>query len=172
MTINDLRAVTAEELDNIENSTAQVIRICRKIQRQRTEDVQTGSVRWRVNATRLWNAIDSLMVPEPLWQLMKCLLPDAYVDGFRFVYWTDVGGEPSVSVPATLSLKQAARLCKVAPRTVSKWFDSGRLKGFRLPGTQKRRIPMQDLLDFLDTHKMEKPTLKDMLQIDASSLMA
>ena len=24
---------------------------------------------------------------------------------------------------------QVAKICKVAPRTVSKWFDSGRLRG-------------------------------------------
>ena len=29
---------------------------------------------------------------------------------------------------------QVAKMCQVAPRTVSKWFDSGRLKGFRIAG--------------------------------------
>ena len=33
---------------------------------------------------------------------------------------------------------QVAKICKVAPRTVSKWFDSGRLKGYRIPGSQDR----------------------------------
>ena len=32
---------------------------------------------------------------------------------------------------------QVAKICKVAPRTVSKWFDSGRLKGYRIPGIAK-----------------------------------
>ena len=36
---------------------------------------------------------------------------------------------------------QVAKICKVAPRTVSKWFDSGRLRGYRIPGSQDRRIP-------------------------------
>ena len=36
---------------------------------------------------------------------------------------------------------QVAKICKVAPRTVSKWFDSGRLKGYRIPGSQDRRNP-------------------------------
>ena len=31
---------------------------------------------------------------------------------------------------------QVAKICKVAPRTVSKWFDSGRLRGYRIPGSQ------------------------------------
>src|SRR5262249_61528897 len=30
---------------------------------------------------------------------------------------------------------QVAKICKVAPRTVSKWFDSGRLRGYRIPGS-------------------------------------
>jgi excisionase family DNA binding protein len=38
---------------------------------------------------------------------------------------------------------QVAKICKVAPRTVSKWFDSGRLKGYRIPGSQDRRIPRE-----------------------------
>ena len=37
---------------------------------------------------------------------------------------------------------QVAKICKVAPRTVSKWFDSGRLRGYRIPGSQDRRIPV------------------------------
>lgn len=42
-----------------------------------------------------------------------------------------------------------ARLVNVAPRTVSKWFDSGRLKGFRMPGSQDRRVPHEELCKFL-----------------------
>jgi excisionase family DNA binding protein len=40
---------------------------------------------------------------------------------------------------------QVAKICKVAPRTVSKWFDSGRLRGYRIPGSQDRRIPREQL---------------------------
>jgi len=43
---------------------------------------------------------------------------------------------------------QVAKICKVAPRTVSKWFDSGRLRGYRIPGSQDRRIPREHLLRF------------------------
>ncbi len=49
---------------------------------------------------------------------------------------------------------KVAKICKVAPRTVSKWFDSGRLKGYRIPGSQDRRIPYESLLAFLREHKM------------------
>jgi two-component system response regulator RpaA len=49
---------------------------------------------------------------------------------------------------------QVARICKVAPRTVSKWFDSGRLRGYRIPGSQDRRIPRDHLIRFLKDHDM------------------
>ena len=49
---------------------------------------------------------------------------------------------------------QVAKICKVAPRTVSKWFDSGRLKGYRIPGSQDRRIPREYLIKFLREHGM------------------
>ena len=49
---------------------------------------------------------------------------------------------------------QVAKICKVAPRTVSKWFDSGRLKGYRIPGSQDRRIPRENLIRFLREHEM------------------
>lgn len=46
-----------------------------------------------------------------------------------------------------------AKICHVAPRTVSKWFDEGRIKGFRIPGSQDRRIPRDCLARFLETHE-------------------
>ncbi|MGN1274093.1 MAG: helix-turn-helix domain-containing protein, partial [Thermoguttaceae bacterium] len=56
---------------------------------------------------------------------------------------------------------QVAKICKVAPRTVSKWFDSGRLKGYRIPGSQDRRIPREYLLRFLKEHGMPTTELED-----------
>lgn len=49
---------------------------------------------------------------------------------------------------------QVAKICKVSPRTVSKWFDSGRLRGYRLPVSRNRRIPRQALVRFLNEHGM------------------
>ena len=56
---------------------------------------------------------------------------------------------------------QVAKICKVAPRTVSKWFDSGRLKGYRIPGSQDRRIPREFLIKFLKEHGMPLGDLED-----------
>ena len=49
---------------------------------------------------------------------------------------------------------EVSRICKVAPSTVSKWFDTGQLKGYRVPGSQHRRIPRQNLMQFLKDNGM------------------
>ena len=67
-------------------------------------------------------------------------------------------GEPAMKVFTT---GQVAKICKVAPRTVSKWFDSGRLKGYRIPGSQDRRIPREYLIQFLKEHGMPLGDLED-----------
>ena len=51
-----------------------------------------------------------------------------------------------------LTTGDVARICNVAPRTVSKWFDSGRLKGYRIPGSKDRRIPLDQLIRFMRAH--------------------
>ena len=56
---------------------------------------------------------------------------------------------------------QVAKICQVAPRTVSKWFDSGRLRGYRIPGSQDRRIPREYLIKFLKEHGMPLGDLED-----------
>jgi excisionase family DNA binding protein len=56
---------------------------------------------------------------------------------------------------------QVAKICNAAPRTVSKWFDSGRLKGYRIPGSQDRRIPREQLIRFLKEHGMPLGQLEE-----------
>ncbi len=51
-----------------------------------------------------------------------------------------------------LTTGEVAKICNVAPRTVSKWFDSGQLKGYRIPGSKDRRIPMNALVKFMKDH--------------------
>jgi two-component system response regulator RpaA len=52
-----------------------------------------------------------------------------------------------------------ARICNCAPRTVSKWFDAGILKGYRLPRSQDRRVPHDNLLEFMQNHGIPVPKL-------------
>ncbi|MGD2107812.1 MAG: response regulator [Phycisphaerae bacterium] len=53
-----------------------------------------------------------------------------------------------------LTTGEVARLCNVAPRTVSKWFDAGQLRGYRIPGSKDRRIPVEHLVRFMRAHGM------------------
>ena len=53
-----------------------------------------------------------------------------------------------------LTTGEVAKICNVAPRTVSKWFDSGQLKGYRIPGSKDRRIPLNNLLQFMKEHNI------------------
>lgn len=51
-----------------------------------------------------------------------------------------------------LTTGEVAKICNVAPRTVSKWFDTGSLRGYRIPGSKDRRIPMAALVRFMKAH--------------------
>ncbi len=51
-----------------------------------------------------------------------------------------------------LTTGEVAKICNVAPRTVSKWFDSGQLRGYRIPGSKDRRIPLNALVRFMKQH--------------------
>jgi len=51
-----------------------------------------------------------------------------------------------------LTTGEVARICGVAPRTVSKWFDAGQLRGFKIPGSRDRRIPRESLVRFMRAH--------------------
>ncbi len=53
-----------------------------------------------------------------------------------------------------LTTGEVAKICNVAPRTVSKWFDSGQLRGYRIPGSKDRRIPMNSLIRFMKAHNI------------------
>jgi excisionase family DNA binding protein len=53
-----------------------------------------------------------------------------------------------------LTTGEVARICNVASRTVSKWFDSGQLQGYRIPGSKDRRIPVSNLLQFMKKHNI------------------
>jgi excisionase family DNA binding protein len=53
-----------------------------------------------------------------------------------------------------------AQICRVAPRTVTKWFDSGQLKGYRIPGSRDRRIPASELIKFMKAHNIPTDELE------------
>ena len=44
---------------------------------------------------------------------------------------------------------EAAEICRISQQTIIRCFDSGRLQGFRVPGSKFRRIPRQNLIRFM-----------------------
>ena len=44
---------------------------------------------------------------------------------------------------------EAAEICRVSQQTIIRCFDSGRLEGFRVPGSRFRRIPRESLMKFM-----------------------
>ncbi|MCA9284062.1 MAG: response regulator [Phycisphaerales bacterium] len=44
---------------------------------------------------------------------------------------------------------EAAEICGVSQQTIIRCFDSGRLQGFRVPGSKFRRIPRAELIRFM-----------------------
>src|SRR5688500_16779441 len=60
----------------------------------------------------------------------------------------------TTKVKDVLTTGEVAKICNVAPRTVSKWFDSGALHGYRIPGSKDRRIPLNQLIRFMKHHGM------------------
>lgn len=59
--------------------------------------------------------------------------------------------------PSVLTPKEAARLCGLSSQTITRAFDAGRLKGYRVPGSKFRRIPRAELLRFMSHHGMPLP---------------
>jgi len=49
---------------------------------------------------------------------------------------------------------EAAEVCRVSQQTIIRCFDSGRLEGFRVPGSRFRRIPRQSLVKFMRDNKI------------------
>ncbi len=53
-----------------------------------------------------------------------------------------------------LTTGDVAEICNVASRTVTKWFDKKLLKGYRIPGSQDRRIPIAELVRFMKEYEI------------------
>ncbi len=55
---------------------------------------------------------------------------------------------------------EAAEVCKVSQQTIIRCFDSGRLQGFRVPGSRFRRIPRAELLRFMKANDIPTDVLE------------
>lgn len=50
-----------------------------------------------------------------------------------------------------------AKTCGVAPRTVTKWCDGGKLRSYRVPGSLARRVYAHDLIKMMRDHGWTLP---------------
>lgn len=58
---------------------------------------------------------------------------------------------------------EAAEVCKVSQQTIIRCFDSGRLGGFRVPGSKFRRIPRAELIKFMKANEIPLSNLETYL---------
>lgn len=56
-----------------------------------------------------------------------------------------------------LTTGQVAKLCKVAPRTVCNWCDGNKLKYYRIPLSEDRRVQKVHLIEFMKEYGMPVP---------------
>jgi len=61
---------------------------------------------------------------------------------------------PSYRDKQVFTTGEAAEICQISQQTVIRCFDSGRLKGFRVPGSRFRRIPRAELIEFMRANDM------------------
>lgn len=54
---------------------------------------------------------------------------------------------------------EAAKICNVSQQTIIRCFDSGRLQGFKVPGSRFRRIPRAELHRFMQQNNMDQSRL-------------
>lgn len=55
----------------------------------------------------------------------------------------------AMSMKTVFTTGEAAKICKVSQQTIIRCFDNGSLKGFRVPGSRFRRIPRNELYQFM-----------------------
>ena len=61
----------------------------------------------------------------------------------------DTISRESTTKKGVFTTGEVAEICKVSQQTVIRCFDSGRLNGYRVPGSRFRRIPRESLIQFM-----------------------
>jgi excisionase family DNA binding protein len=66
----------------------------------------------------------------------------------------------AMSTKTVFTTGEAAKICKVSQQTIIRCFDNGTLKGFRVPGSKFRRIPRDQLFQFMKDHGIPTDALE------------
>ncbi|MEL7485121.1 MAG: response regulator [Planctomycetota bacterium] len=70
------------------------------------------------------------------------------------------GSSDDLSRKRIFTTGEAAQVCKVSQQTIIRCFDSGRLTGFRVPGSKFRRIPREELIRFMKANDIPLDALE------------
>ena len=73
----------------------------------------------------------------------------------------DAHNKASLKNKQVFTTGEAAKVCKVSQQTIIRCFDSGRLQGFKVPGSRFRRIPRPELLRFMQQNDMDMSRLQE-----------
>ena len=73
--------------------------------------------------------------------------PSRRIGGATSSWMSQIGTHTNMKTVYTTG--EAAKICKVSQQTIIRCFDSGQLKGFRVPGSRFRRIPREALFRFM-----------------------
>ncbi len=65
-----------------------------------------------------------------------------------------------MGIKTVFTTGEAAKICKVSQQTIIRCFDSGQLKGFRVPGSRFRRIPRDCLYNFMKDNNIPTDALE------------
>ena len=65
-----------------------------------------------------------------------------------------------MGIKTVFTTGEAAKICKVSQQTIIRCFDSGGLKGFRVPGSRFRRIPREHLYAFMKENNIPTDSLE------------
>lgn len=65
-----------------------------------------------------------------------------------------------MGIKTVFTTGEAAKICKVSQQTIIRCFDSGGLKGFRVPGSRFRRIPREQLFAFMKENNIPTDALE------------
>lgn len=74
---------------------------------------------------------------------------------------SDDNGKIDLSGKRVFTTGEAAAVCKVSQQTIIRCFDSGRLTGFRVPGSKFRRIPREELIRFMRANNIPTTALEE-----------
>jgi len=74
---------------------------------------------------------------------------------------TKTNGQRRWAEKKVFTTGEAAEICKVSQQTIIRCFDSGRLQGFRVPGSRFRRIPRDELIRFMRTNDIPVDVIAD-----------